>query len=69
MKEVAEESVNLSKILNASHEDKWVAIAPDYSRVIAAAPTLREIMGVVSDSDAIFHRVFPRGTGFVAFLS
>jgi hypothetical protein len=33
------QTIDLSTILNASHDNKWVAIAPDYSRVIAAADT------------------------------
>ena len=59
-----EQEINLSKILDASHENKWVAIAPDYSRVLAAASTLRDLMRSVSAKDAIFHRVLPRGVSF-----
>jgi len=56
---------NLSTILDKSHDDKWVAIAPDYSRVVAAASTLRELVKIVAESDVIFHRVLPRGVGFI----
>lgn len=56
---------NLANIIDESHENKWVAIAADYSKVIATATTLREIMSMVSDPDAIFHRVLPRGVSFV----
>ena len=58
-------AIDLSKILDESHDDKWVAIAPDFSRVIAAAPTLRELANTVADREAIFHRVFPAGFGFI----
>jgi hypothetical protein len=36
-------TVALSKLLNKSHENKWVAIAQDYPRAIAVAATLREL--------------------------
>jgi predicted RNase H-like HicB family nuclease len=55
---------NLSSILDASHENKWVAIAPDYSRVIAASDTLRDLMRSVSDTAAVFFRVLPRDVSF-----
>jgi len=64
-----ETSLNLTKILDESHDDKWVAIARDYSKVVAAAPTLRELVKIVSDADVVFHRVLPRGVGFVGALN
>jgi hypothetical protein len=58
-------SHSLSKILlDASYENKWVAIASDYSRVIATAESLRELFRVVSDSTAVFYRVLPRDVSF-----
>lgn len=56
--------VDLADILDATHENKWVAIAPDYGRVLAAADSLSQLMREVADPDAIFHRVLPRGVGF-----
>ena len=55
---------DLSTILDASHENKWVAIASDYSRVVAAATTLHDLMHSVSDSTVIFFRVLPRDVSF-----
>jgi hypothetical protein len=55
---------DLSKILDASHENKWVAIASDYSHVVAAAETLRDLMRSVSDKTVIFHRVLPHDVSF-----
>jgi hypothetical protein len=55
---------DLSELLDASHENKWVAIASDYSRVIAAAETLRQLFRMVSDHTAVFYRVLPRGVSF-----
>lgn len=54
----------LARIINSSHANKWVAIAPDYSRVIAAAESLRALNRNVSTTDAIFHRVLPDNVSF-----
>jgi hypothetical protein len=56
---------NLSAIIDASHENKWVAIAPDYSHVINSSNNLADLMRAVNDKDAIFHRVLPRNVSFV----
>lgn len=55
---------DLSNILDASHENKWVAIAADYSRVTAVADHLRDLLRLVSDPTAIFRRVFPHDVSF-----
>ena len=64
------QEIDLTKIVNESHENKWVALARDYSKVVAAAPTLRELVSVVDGQDVVFHRVLPRGVSFIgaAFL-
>ena len=59
----------LGALLDASHENNWVAIAPDYSRVLAVAATLDELMRTVTDSSAIFHRVLPRDVSFAPLLA
>ena len=59
----------LSALLDASHENKWVALAPDYSRVLAVAATLRELMRTVTDPSAIFHRVLPHDVSFAPLLA
>jgi hypothetical protein len=56
--------VDLSDILDASHENKWVAIAPDYRRVIAAADRLDQLIRQVSDQNVIYHRVLPHDVSF-----
>jgi hypothetical protein len=61
--------VDLANILDASHENKWVAIAPDYRRVLAADENLSQLMREVADRDAIFHRVLPRDVSFVPAFS
>jgi metal-responsive CopG/Arc/MetJ family transcriptional regulator len=59
-----EQAIDLSEILDASHENKWVALAPDYSRVIGASETLNDLMHTVTDADAVFYRVLPRDVSF-----
>jgi hypothetical protein len=55
---------NLSGILDRSHENKWVAITADYSRVIAATDSLRDLLRSVSDSSAVFFKVLPHDVSF-----
>ena len=55
---------DLSRILDASHENKWVAVAPDYTRVIAAADSLRELLRSVSDTAAVCFKVLPHDVSF-----
>ena len=59
-----EQVLDISSIVDASHQNKWVAIAPDYSRVVAAADTLQSLMRTVADEDVVFHKVLPRGVSF-----
>jgi hypothetical protein len=60
-----EKGHDLSAILDTSHENKWVAIDWDYSKVLAAADTLRELIPMVGDDpDAIYYRVLPRDVTF-----
>jgi hypothetical protein len=59
-----EKAHDLSAILDASHENKWVAINLSYSRVLAAADTLRDLIPLVKDPDAIYYRVLPRHVTF-----
>ncbi len=62
---VAEPSpIDLSRVLDVSHENKWVALTPDYSRVLGAADTLRDLLRSVTDPTAVFHRVLPHDLTF-----
>ena len=63
MADKPEKQINLAGILNSSHDDKWVAIAPDYSRVIAVADHLGDLMKSVKE-DAVYYRVLPEGVVF-----
>jgi hypothetical protein len=59
-----EKGHDLSAILDASHENKWVAISLSYSRVLAAADTLRDLIPLVKDADVIYYRALPRQATF-----
>jgi hypothetical protein len=59
-----EQVLDISSIVDASRQNKWVAIAPDYSRIVAAADTLRSLMRTVADEDVVFHKVLSRGVSF-----
>ena len=37
-------SIDLADILDASHENKWVAITPDYRKVVAASDRFPDLM-------------------------
>ena len=64
MKDVPERVADLSNIIGVAHENKWIAISPDYSRVLGAADTLRDLIRSINDDDAIFHRVLPHDVSF-----
>jgi hypothetical protein len=59
-----QEGHDLSHILKGYHENRWVAIAPDYSRVLVENESLSEVMRRVSDPKAIFHKVLPHDMSF-----
>jgi hypothetical protein len=59
-----QKEIDVSDILLGYHENTWVALARDYSRVIASAKTLRELMQKMGDRDVIYHRVLPNGMTF-----
>ncbi len=44
MKENTRSAPNLSKLLNKSHEDKWVAFAANYRKVLATSATISELI-------------------------
>jgi len=62
--ENVKDAKKLWKIINAAHQNKWVAIAPDYSRTLAVADTISELVRTVGERDAIFHRVLPENVSF-----
>ncbi len=53
--------INLSELLRP-YEDKWVALSPDYTRVVASGDTRKEVDASVKKEERetlIFHKVLP----------
>jgi hypothetical protein len=57
-------AIDLSRVLDESHENKWVALSPDYSAVLGVADSLSELMRTVTGEEAIYHRVLPHDVSF-----
>lgn len=52
-------SNNFSKIIK-SFKDKWVAVPPDYSKVVASADTLQGVMSKIKkDTNLKIFKVIP----------
>jgi hypothetical protein len=59
MEEDEPQTLDLSGLLDRSHENKWVAFAPDYSEVVAASESLVELDKLVAGRNVIYYRVLP----------
>jgi hypothetical protein len=64
MNDTQDVTIDLSRVIDASHENKWVALASDYSRVIASAKTLYELLEKALDENVIYYKVLPRDVSF-----
>jgi hypothetical protein len=54
---------NLSKILKKEHEGKWVAVSPDYKKVIGYSNTLKELTNKIK-TEVVYTKVLPSDTIF-----
>ncbi len=59
-----EKNYDLTKILNESHENKWVALSPDRYTVLGSSDNLVELKDQVNNKDAVYMRVLPSDTEF-----
>ena len=57
-------NVDFSKILDKSHEKKWVALSPDRSKVLGSSFNLIELKNTISEKKAIYMKVLPRDASF-----
>jgi len=55
---------DLTKILNKSHEKKWVALSPNRSKVLGVSDNLAELSNKVNNKDAVYMKVLPSDTSF-----
>jgi len=64
-------SIDLMKLL-ASYTSGWVAVSADHSRVLASAPTLKEVIDRSLDHfepNAVYIKVIPPEEGYVSLGS
>ena len=69
MNEAEPIQIDLRAVLNRTHENKWVALTPDYSHVVAASENLVELDKAVAGKDVIFHRVLPSDVIFAPHVA
>jgi hypothetical protein len=50
-------ALDLSGLLDHSHENKWVALASDYSEVVAASESLIELDKLVAGKNVVYYKV------------
>ena len=60
-------NADLSKILNKSHENKWVALSPDRYKVLGSSNDLVELKNKVKNEDAVYMKVQPSDISFAFF--
>lgn len=66
------EAPDFTKLLNASHDNQWVAFSSDYSRVLASAESISELLKKLSDKDKssepVFYKVPSKNTYYIPAL-
>ena len=55
---------DFTKILNKSHENKWVALSPDRYKVLGSSDSLVELKDRVNNKDAVYMKVQPSDVSF-----
>ena len=51
---------NLTKLLNTSHNNKWVALSRDHKKVLATGETLATLEQKIETQNAIVMKVLPQ---------
>ena len=59
MEDEEPKTIDLSGLLDRSHENKWVAFTPDYSKIVAASESLLQLDKLVTGKNVVFYRVLP----------
>ena len=55
---------NLEKILRKEHEGKWVAVTPDYKKIVAYSNDLLSLKKDVKNTDVVFLKAFSSDTKY-----
>lgn len=58
--------VDLTNILTKEHEEKWVALTRDNTKVVAFDEDLTRLDARVGDQEVVFMKV-PRSDGYLSF--
>jgi len=58
-KDTSDVSRDLTKILNKSHENKWVALNSDYTEVLGSSGNLMELTQQILDKNAVYMKIPP----------
>lgn len=53
------EGRDLTKVLNKSHENKWVALNGDYTKVLGTSDDLLVLTKEITDKKAVYMKVPP----------
>jgi len=59
MQEAELKTLDLSALLDRSHENKWVAFAADYSEIVASTESLIELDKLVAGQNVVYYWVLP----------
>lgn len=55
---------DLTKLLGKIHENKWVALSPDYKKIVGSSAILANLQKSVGKKDAVYMFVPPFGVRF-----
>jgi len=55
---------DLTKILGKTHENKWVALSPDYKKVVGSSVKLVRLQKSVGKKEAVYMFVSPSDVHF-----
>ena len=69
MEQAVIEAPNLRKLINTSHEGKWVAISADHERLIAANDDLLALEQAVRRQKVVLFKVMPSNVGYAPLTS
>jgi hypothetical protein len=57
-------NTNLTKILNKSHENKWVALSKNQTKVLGYSASLMDLKKNVSSKEVVYMKILPRDFSF-----
>lgn len=57
-------NTDFTKILNKSHENKWVALSEKQTEVLGVSESLVELKNKTKDTHAVYMKVLPKDVSF-----